>query len=133
MSDTAILSPGVGYAIVLAISLGFTVVMIGITKLQERYTKFKQSNLAEFASASHSIKPGLIACAICSSWSWSATLLTSSAMSYSVGYVGGYAYAAGQFSSILEFLPFILLTVSIFIPPHRSSSSPARWSFSYHA
>jgi len=95
MPGTAILSPGVGYAIVLAISLGFAVLMVGITKLQERYTKFKQSSLAEFASASHSVKPGLIACAIVSSWTWSSTLLTSSAQSFSQGMVGGWAYGAG--------------------------------------
>lgn len=66
MPGTAILSQGVGYGIVVGISLGFAVLMIGITQLQNRYTKFKQSSLAEFASASHSVKPGLIATAICS-------------------------------------------------------------------
>jgi Na+/proline symporter len=103
MSSTAILSPGVGYAIVLAISLGFTVIMIGITKLQERYTKFKQSNLAEFCSASHSIRPGLIACALTSSWTWAATLLTSSAQAFAHGQVGGYSYGAGEFLSFSAF------------------------------
>lgn len=69
MPGTAILSPGVGYGIVIAIAVGFSILMIGITKLQNRYTKYKQSSLSEFASASHSVKPGLIACAIVSSWS----------------------------------------------------------------
>ncbi|GAA6020371.1 hypothetical protein JCM11491_000328 [Sporobolomyces phaffii] len=103
MPGTAILSQGAGYAIVVGISLGFMVLMIGITKLQNRYTKYKQSSLAEFASASHSVKPGLIACAITSSWTWSATLLTSSAQAFRTGMVGGWAYGAGATIQIFLF------------------------------
>lgn len=57
---TAILSQGVGYAVVLGMGLFFTVLMIGLTWIQTRYTKFKMSNLAEFSSASHSVKPALM-------------------------------------------------------------------------
>lgn len=58
--STAILSQGVGYGVVLGLGLFFTVCMIGITKLQTRYTKFKMTSLAEFSSASHSVKPALM-------------------------------------------------------------------------
>lgn len=81
----------------------FTAVMIGITKLQTRYTKFKVTSLAEFSSASHSVKPALIGCAIVSSWTWAATLLQSSAKAYSVGLCGPYAYAAGATVQVLLF------------------------------
>lgn len=103
MPGTAILSPGAGYAVVVSISLGFAILMIGITKLQTRYTKYKQTNLAEFASASHSVKPGLVACACVSSWTWSATLLTSSAQAYSNGMGGGWFYGAGATVQIFLF------------------------------
>ncbi|GAA5938333.1 sodium:solute symporter family protein [Sporobolomyces koalae] len=103
MPGTAILSEGVGYGIVIAISLGFTLLMIGITQLQNRYTRYKASSLAEFASASHSVKPGLIACAIVSSWTWAATLLTSSAQSYRIGMGGGWFYGAGATVQIFLF------------------------------
>ncbi|GAA5946717.1 hypothetical protein JCM3765_000360 [Sporobolomyces pararoseus] len=103
MPGTAILSQGVGYGIVLGISFGFTILMMGITKLQNRYSKYKQSSLSEFASASHSVKPGLIACAIVSSWTWAATLLTSSAQAYSNGMGGGWFYGAGATVQIFLF------------------------------
>ncbi|GAA5898815.1 sodium:solute symporter family protein [Sporobolomyces salmoneus] len=103
MSSTAILSPGAGYAIVLSISIGFAVVMVGITKLQNRYSVHKQSQLQEFASASHSVKPGLVATAIVSSWTWAATLLTSSAQAFSNGIGGGWFYGAGATVQIFLF------------------------------
>lgn len=59
-SSTAILSQGVGYGIVIGMGLFFTVLMIGLTWVQQRYTNFKISNIAEFSSASHSVKPALI-------------------------------------------------------------------------
>ncbi|GAA6062385.1 hypothetical protein JCM10212_003194 [Sporobolomyces blumeae] len=103
MPGTAILSPGVGYGIVLGISAGFAAIMIAITKVQTKYTVFKTSNLSEFVSASHSVKPGLIACAIVSSWTWAATLLTSAAQSYKNGMIGGYSYAAAASFQIVLF------------------------------
>ncbi|BGO90393.1 RHTO0S03e01772g1_1 [Rhodotorula toruloides] len=103
MPGTAILSQGVGYGVVLGIGCFFTLLMIGLTKLQTRYTPMKMTSISEFASASHSVKPGLIACAIVSSWTWAATLLQSSAMGYKVGICGPYAYAAGATVQIFMF------------------------------
>ncbi|KWU42118.1 Na+/solute symporter [Rhodotorula sp. JG-1b] len=95
--STAILSQGVGYGVVLGLGLFFTALMVLITKLQTRYTKFKVTSLAEFSSASHSVKPALI------SWTWAATLLQSSAMGFKVGLCGPYAYAAGATVQVLLF------------------------------
>ncbi|GAA5902571.1 hypothetical protein JCM5296_002327 [Sporobolomyces johnsonii] len=102
-SDTAILSQGVGYGVVLGIGFFFALLMVGLTRLQARYTAFKPTSLAEFASASHSVKPGMIGCAIVSSWTWAATLLQSSAMGYKTGICGPYAYAAGATVQIFLF------------------------------
>lgn len=67
MSD-AVLSQGVGYGVVIGLGLFFSALMVGITGIQNRYTVFKASNAAEFTSASHSVKPGLIAAGIVSAW-----------------------------------------------------------------
>lgn len=73
MSDVAILSQGVGYGVVLGIGFFFAALMCALTWVQNRYTTRRTSSVAEFASASHSVKPGMIACAIVSSWTWAAT------------------------------------------------------------
>lgn len=77
MPGVAILSQGVGYGIVVGIGAFFSVLMVALTKLQNRYTVLKTSSLAEFASASHSVKPGMIACAIVSSCVLSLVLCSS--------------------------------------------------------
>lgn len=112
MSDIAVLSPAVGYAVVLGIGLFFAALMVGVTKLQNRYTSFnvsprsflaipslttnnQASNVDEFISASSSVKPGLIASGIVSAWTWAATLLQSSSIAYKFGIAGPWWYAAG--------------------------------------
>ncbi|KAL8279184.1 hypothetical protein RQP46_008440 [Phenoliferia psychrophenolica] len=84
----AILSQGVGYAVVLGIGLFFSAFMILLSKVQFRYTTYKATSAAEFTSASHSVKPGLIASGIVSAWTWAATLLQSSAVAYKFGISG---------------------------------------------
>ena len=91
MADSAgiqVLTPGVGYGIVVGIGAFFAILMIGITYLQNRYTSYSTKQAEEFSTASRSVKPGLIAAGIVSSWTWSATLLTSSTFAYSYG-IGG--------------------------------------------
>ncbi|GAA5840877.1 hypothetical protein JCM9279_001249 [Rhodotorula babjevae] len=99
MSDVAILSQGVGYGVVLGIGFFFAALMVALTAIQNKYTTRRTSSVAEFASASHSVKPGMIACAIVSSWTWAATLLTG----YMNGIVGPYSYSAGAATQIVVF------------------------------
>lgn len=56
-----------------------------MTWLQNRYTAYSTKQAEEFNTASRSVKPGLIAAGIVSSWTWSSTLLTSSTFAYSYG------------------------------------------------
>ena len=42
--------------------------MLGITYLQNRYTTYSTAQSEEFNTASRSVKPGLIAAGIVSSW-----------------------------------------------------------------
>lgn len=77
--------------------------MMGLSYIQNRYTTFSTHNSEEFNTASRSIKPGLIACAVVSSWTWAATLLQSSSVAYKWGVSGSFWYAAGATVQVLLF------------------------------
>ena len=93
---------------------------MAFTRLQKRFTRFSASNAAEFATASRSIKPGLICCespwrqlssgihadptgGIVSSWTWSATLLQSSVATYTDGLSAAWWYGVGGTIQIVAF------------------------------
>ncbi|BGO88559.1 hypothetical protein NBRC10512v2_000173 [Rhodotorula toruloides] len=59
--------------------------MIFLTRLQGRFTRLDPNSATEFATALRTVKPGLICCGIVSTWTWLATLLQSSAATYSSG------------------------------------------------
>ncbi|KAL7413855.1 urea transporter [Mrakia frigida] len=103
MPGEAILSQGVGYAFVVGMSLCFSAFIIFVTYLQKRYSGGVAISSDEFASASRSIKPGLIATGIVSAWTWAATLLQSSAVAYKFGISGPFWYASGATVQILLF------------------------------
>lgn len=87
-NDLQVLPPSAGYGIVIGIGGIFALFMLGLTWLQNRYTTFSTHQAEEFNTASRSVKPGLISAGIVSSWTWSATLLTSSTFAYSYGVCG---------------------------------------------
>ena len=64
----AVLPPGAGYGIVIGIGGVFALFMLGVTYVQNRYTTFSTKQSEEFNTASRSVKPGLIAAGIVSSW-----------------------------------------------------------------
>ncbi|WRT64468.1 uncharacterized protein IL334_001400 [Kwoniella shivajii] len=92
---TKLLSPATGYGVVVGLGAAFAVLMIAFTYLQRRFTRFDTNNAAEFATASRSIKPGLICAGIVSAWTWSATLLQSSAATYQSGLSAAWWYGVG--------------------------------------
>lgn len=105
-----VLIPGAGYGIVIGVGAFFALIMLGITYLQNRYTMYSTGQSEEFNTASRSVKPGLIAAGIVSSWTWSATLLTSSTFAYSCGICGPMWYGAmGSFQILL----FALIAIKI--------------------
>ncbi|EIW86873.1 Na+/solute symporter [Coniophora puteana RWD-64-598 SS2] len=112
MSNTGaqVLSEGVGYGVVLGIGLVFALIMMGLSALQNRYTSFKIGTSEEFNTASRSVKPGLIASGIVSAWTWAATLLQSSTVTYEYGLCGGYYYAAG---ATLQIFMMAILSVRV--------------------
>lgn len=120
------LRPGIG--------LFFSAFMIGLTAVQTRYTSFSPKNADEFSSASRSVKPGLIASAVVSAWTWAATLvyvlsscnehhelnpsqLQSSAVAYKYGISGPWWYGAG---ATVQVLLFAQVRASALSPQHEA-------------
>ncbi|KAH9201189.1 Sodium:solute symporter family-domain-containing protein [Zygosaccharomyces rouxii] len=96
------LPEGAGYAVVVGLGALFAVGMILTTYMLRRYQK-EIITAEEFATAGRSVKTGLIAAAVVSSWTWAATLLTSTSMAYKVGISGPYYYASGACVQIVLF------------------------------
>lgn len=96
------LPEGAGYAVVVGLGAVFAVGMILTTYMLRRYQK-EIITAEEFATAGRSVKTGLIAAAVVSSWTWAATLLTSTSQAYKVGISGPYYYAAGACVQIVLF------------------------------
>ncbi|KIJ21901.1 hypothetical protein PAXINDRAFT_6030 [Paxillus involutus ATCC 200175] len=94
-TSSQVLTQGIGYGVVLGIGFIFAVIMMGLSMLQNRYTTYKIATSEEFNTASRSVKPGLIASGIVSVWTWAATLLQSSTVTYEYGLSAGYYYASG--------------------------------------
>ncbi|KAJ5336423.1 uncharacterized protein N7506_004445 [Penicillium brevicompactum] len=110
MSSLQVLPPSAGYGIVIGIGTLFALFMLSLTWLQNRYTTFSTHRAEEFNTASRSVKPGLISAGIVSSWTWSATLLTSSTFAYEYGVCGPMWYAA---TGTLQILLFGLIAIKI--------------------
>ena len=49
-----------------------------------------------FSTAGRSVKTGLVAAAVVSSWTWAATLLQSTTVTYEYGVSGAFFYASGM-------------------------------------
>jgi Na+/proline symporter len=84
--------------------------MLLLTHLQNRFTSYSSHAVEEFATASRSVKPGLIAAGIVSSWTWPGTLLTSSTVTSTYGIQGAFNWAC---FSCFQIALFSLLAVMI--------------------
>jgi Na+/proline symporter len=109
-NELRVLPASAGYGIVIGIGGIFALFMLSLTWLQNRYTRFSTHQAEEFNTASRSVKPGLISAGIVSSWTWSATLLTSSTFAYEYGVCGPMWYAA---MGTLQILLFGLIAIKI--------------------
>ncbi|KAI0753718.1 Na+/solute symporter [Fomes fomentarius] len=90
-----LLSQSVGYGVVVGVGFFFAGLMLVLTYLQKKFSRFSPSSSEEFTSASRSVKPGLVCCGIVSAWTWSATLLQSSTAAYTFGVSGPWWYGVG--------------------------------------
>ncbi|SPO30684.1 probable DUR3 - Urea permease [Ustilago trichophora] len=100
-ASTKVLPEGAGWAVVCGLGFFFAAFMILLSFIQQRYTNRSIKDTDEFASASRSVKPGLVASGIVSAWTWSSTLLQSTAVTFKLGVSGGYWYGAGATIQIL--------------------------------
>lgn len=96
------LPQGAGYGVIVGLGLAFSFGMMFITFVLKRYNR-EIITAEEFATAGRSVKKFLISACVVSSWTWSATLLTSTTQTYRNGVCGAYYYAAGATCQIVLF------------------------------
>lgn len=96
------LSQGVGYGIILGVGFAFAIFMITLTHILKRFNNEVQTS-EMFNTAGRTMKSGLVAAAVVSSWTWAATLLQSSGVCYRYGVSGPFWYASGATVQILLF------------------------------
>ncbi|KAA8895361.1 Sodium:solute symporter family-domain-containing protein [Sphaerosporella brunnea] len=102
IKHTIPLSQGFGYGIVLGLGGLFAAGMIATTWALKRYQNEVQTS-EMFSTAGRTVKTGLVASAVVSSWTWAATLLQSSGIAYRYGVSGPFWYASGATVQILLF------------------------------
>ena len=98
----SILSQGIGYLILLGLGL---VMALGVTLLINAETKWlgTKKTFEWFSTAGRNVKTGLIASSVVSAWTWAATLLQSSTVTYQFGISGPFWYAAGASIQLIIF------------------------------
>ncbi|PSR80146.1 urea transporter [Coniella lustricola] len=96
------LDPSYGYGIVLGLGALFALGMIFVTFILRRYNREQQTS-EMFTTAGRTVKSGLVASAVVSSWTWAATLLQSTGVCYRYGVSGPFWYASGATVQILLF------------------------------
>ena len=102
MASAPPLSQSFGYGIVLGLGFAFALGMILTTFLLKRYNNEVQTS-EMFSTAGRTVKSGLVASAVVSSWTWAATLLQSSGVAYRYGVSGPFWYASGATVQIILF------------------------------
>jgi Na+/proline symporter len=96
------LSTAWGYGIILGIGSLFALGMILVTWVLKRYNNELQTS-EMFSTAGRQVKSGLVASAVVSSWTWAASLLQSSSITYRYGVSGPLWYASGATVQIILF------------------------------
>lgn len=96
------LPQGAGYAVVVGLGAVFAGGMVLTTFCLKRYNK-EIMTAEEFATAGRSVRTFLLSAAVVSSWTWAATLLTSTVQVYNNGVSGALFYAAGAMVQIILF------------------------------
>ncbi|CAH0055114.1 unnamed protein product [Clonostachys solani] len=97
-----IFDSGVGYGIIVGLGGLFAIVMTLTTYALRRYFSEVQDS-EMYLTAKRSIRAGLIASSVVSSWTLSATLLTSTVFGYSYGIAATFWFGAGCSVPILTF------------------------------
>ncbi|KAF2089141.1 Na+/solute symporter [Saccharata proteae CBS 121410] len=94
--------PSVGYAMIIGMGAAFAIGMSLLSWGLSRYLAEVQTS-EMYMTAKHSVKTGLVATAVVSSWTIAATLLSSTTDGYQYGVSGPFWYGAGATFQIFMF------------------------------
>ncbi|KAF1987581.1 urea active transporter [Aulographum hederae CBS 113979] len=97
------LSQAAGYVVVVVIGLVIALGMVFVTKLLKRTVGEDNKKTEMFMTANRSVRTGLTASAVVSSWLWSTAMLGSSLVGYNDGLAGPFWFAAGCSPMIVFF------------------------------
>ncbi|AQZ14004.1 hypothetical protein BZL39_G00180 [Zygosaccharomyces parabailii] len=97
-----IFSQGTGYGIIVGVGAFFAIAMVGISYLLGKYMNETQDS-EMLSTAKRSIKMGLVASSVVSSWTIGATLLLSCTTTYNLGVAAAWWYGAGACVQIIIF------------------------------
>lgn len=90
------------YGVILGLGFLFAFGMMLTTYVLRRYNSELQTSEV-FSTAGRTVKSGLVASAVVSSWTWAATLLQSTSVAYKYGVSGPFWYASGATVQVILF------------------------------
>lgn len=97
-----ILSESVGYLVLGGVGLVMAAVVTMMVKAETKWLGTRKTS-EWFYTAGRTIKTGLIASSVVSAWTWAATLLQSSTVTFEFGIAGSFWYAAGASIQVILF------------------------------
>ncbi|KAJ9483191.1 hypothetical protein VN97_g10224 [Penicillium thymicola] len=119
------LSQAVGYVVVVVIGVIIALVMMLITKVLKKTTGEDNEKTEMFMTANRTVRTGLTASAVISSWLWSTALLGSSFVGYDYGVAGPFWFAAGC-SPMIVFFALLGISCKRKIPEAHTSLEVVR-------
>ncbi|MFB5599527.1 MAG: sodium/solute symporter [Nitrososphaeraceae archaeon] len=128
----AILSQEFGYFILLGIGIAMALIVMTLVKAETKWLGTRKT-FEWFSTAGRNVKSGLIASSVVSAWTWAATLLQSSTVTYEFGIGGLFWYAAG---ASIQVVLFAILVIELKRKAPSSHTFPeiisARFGFKAH-
>ncbi|KKY22146.1 putative urea active transporter [Phaeomoniella chlamydospora] len=109
------LSQAVGYVVVVVIGFIIALVMIFVTRLMKKTVGEDNRKTEMFMTANRSVRTGLTASAVVSSWLWSTAMLGSTFVGYNFGAAGPFWFAAGC-SPMIVFFSLLGIACKMRIP-----------------
>ncbi|KAJ5779799.1 Sodium/solute symporter [Penicillium paradoxum] len=126
------LSQAVGYVVVVVIGVIIALVMMVITKVLKKTTGEDNEKTEMFMTANRTIRTGLTASAVISSWLWSTALLGSAFVGYDYGVAGPFWFAAGC-SPMIVFFALLGISCKRKIPEAHTSLEVVRIRYGHVA
>ncbi|KAL5365249.1 Sodium:solute symporter family-domain-containing protein [Aspergillus floccosus] len=119
------LSQAVGYVVVVVIGLIIAFVMMVITKILKQAAGEDNKKTEMFMTANRTVRTGLTASAVISSWLWTTAMLGSSFVGYDYGVAGPFWFAAGC-SPMIVFFALLGISCKRKIPEAHTSLEVVR-------